>query len=49
MDAVLIIITFAVSIAAGVAAGRAVLSILFSWTMQPQRVMHKQVANRTAG
>jgi hypothetical protein len=41
MDALLIIITFAVSLGAGIAAGRAVLWMLFTWTMQPQRVLNK--------
>ena len=36
MDALLIIITFALSLVTGLAAGRAVLSILFAWAMQPQ-------------
>ena len=36
MDALLIVITFALSLVTGLAAGRAVLSILFAWAMQPQ-------------
>ena len=45
MDALLIVLTFAISLLTGLAAGRAVLSILFSLTMQP----HAARVERTTG
>ena len=38
------VITFALSLVSGLAAGRAVLSILFAWAMQPQASRAEQTA-----
>lgn len=46
MDALLILIMFALSLAVGIAGARAVLSLLFARTLQPQPAMHKYVTTR---
>lgn len=46
MDALLILIMFALSLAVGIAGARAVLSLLFARTLQPQGSLNKYVPAR---